>query len=239
MYLKRNKKILVIVILLLGFGFFSDLKFVRAADDCGKADPVKGDFSCFDINKDADKFVSNTCQPGHCSGPKNIQCCKKKVTSSDDKCGEGSLSDKKCINTQGMTPKQREDAQCVSHKCPGSKYILCCKSNNTIKNDGKVAPSTQNTNSGCVEPITGVAVPCPLGNVSIPTLIGRILSWLLALSGTAFLLMFLYGGMEYIVFADENQKAENGKKTIVYAVIGMVIIAFSAITLNWVLGILQ
>jgi len=239
MNLKKVKRIVSVVFLLVVFVFFSDLNFAKATGNCT---PIKSGFQCYDTGSQKDKFVDGTCTQGLCphqSG--DILCCQTKVVK-EEKCGEGSLKDKKCVETKGMTPKQKEDAKCVTHKCPNlPTSVLCCVSSALDDAVSKKPPVTASSGGGggCVEPITGVAIPCPLGTTSIPVLIGRVLSWALGLSGTVFLLMFLYGGVEYIIFADENQKAENGKKTIVYAVIGMAIIAFSTIILKWVLNLLR
>lgn len=79
----------------------------------------------------------------------------------------------------------------------------------------------------------------PLGSgTTIYDLIGRIIKALLGLSGSAALLMFVYGGFQYLTSAGDPAKVKKGKETLVNAVIGLVIIFGSFIIVNQIITIL-
>lgn len=70
----------------------------------------------------------------------------------------------------------------------------------------------------------------PLGTISIPDLIGRIVNALLGISGALALLMFVWGGFLWLVSAGNESRVKQGKQTLTWATIGLVVI-FSSYTL--------
>lgn len=67
----------------------------------------------------------------------------------------------------------------------------------------------------------------PLGNVSINTLIGRLIRTALGFVGALFLLMFVYGGATWMMAGGDAKKVQTGQRTLLNAIIGMVIVAIS------------
>ncbi|MCK4919009.1 MAG: TrbC/VirB2 family protein [Candidatus Pacebacteria bacterium] len=59
-----------------------------------------------------------------------------------------------------------------------------------------------------------------------PTLV-NMANWLLGFVGLIAVLMVIYGGFLYLTSAGDDTRAENGKKTISYALIGLVIAGFA------------
>jgi len=65
----------------------------------------------------------------------------------------------------------------------------------------------------------------PLQNSGgLPQIIGKIIKGLLTLSGAASLLIFTWGGLQMIISQGDSTKYESGKNTLVWAVIGLVVI---------------
>lgn len=62
------------------------------------------------------------------------------------------------------------------------------------------------------------------GDVDVPTLIGRIINIVVGLVGAIALLMFIYGGFLWLTSAGDSKKIENGKATLTWAALGLVII---------------
>lgn len=62
------------------------------------------------------------------------------------------------------------------------------------------------------------------GDVSIPKLIGRLLDIVIGSIGAISLLMFIYGGFLWLTSAGKSEKVEEGKKTLIWATLGLVII---------------
>ncbi|MCK4919010.1 MAG: hypothetical protein KAS01_01355 [Candidatus Pacebacteria bacterium] len=52
-------------------------------------------------------------------------------------------------------------------------------------------------------------------------------NWILGFVGLIAVLMIIYGGVLYLTSAGDDSKAENGKKTISYALIGLVVAGFA------------
>jgi len=73
-------------------------------------------------------------------------------------------------------------------------------------------------------PVAAVTLVDPLGGASIPGIIGRVISAALGLSGSAALLMFVYGGFLWLTSGGNKERVDKGKKTLIWAIIGIVVI---------------
>jgi len=72
------------------------------------------------------------------------------------------------------------------------------------------------------------AIENPLvGITSIQGLIGRLIKVLLGLAGSFSLLMFVWGGFQYLWSAGDPAKIKKGKDTLVNAVLGIFIMLFA------------
>lgn len=80
-------------------------------------------------------------------------------------------------------------------------------------------------------------LPNPLGGTTdIRTIIGRVISAALGISGSIALLMFVWGGLQWLTSGGSPERIKKGKDTIVWAVLGLVLIFGSYAILNFVLG---
>jgi multisubunit Na+/H+ antiporter MnhB subunit len=79
----------------------------------------------------------------------------------------------------------------------------------------------------------------PLGTTDIRVLIGNIIKAVLGLSGAVALLMFVWGGTQWIVSQGEKDKIEKGKKTIIWAILGLCFVFISYAILYNLLEILS
>lgn len=64
----------------------------------------------------------------------------------------------------------------------------------------------------------------PLGTTDLRLVAGNIVKAVLALSGTAALVMFVWGGAQWILSEGSKEKIAKGQKTIVWAVLGLLFI---------------
>lgn len=60
--------------------------------------------------------------------------------------------------------------------------------------------------------------------VTIATIIGRLISAILGITGSIALLMFVYGGFLWLISAGEADKVKKGKEVMKWAVLGIVVI---------------
>ncbi|MEK7072915.1 MAG: pilin [Patescibacteria group bacterium] len=80
-------------------------------------------------------------------------------------------------------------------------------------------------------------LPNPLGGTTdIRSIIGRVISAALGISGSIALLMFVWGGLQWLTSGGSPERIKKGKDTIVWAVLGLVLIFGSYAILNFVLG---
>ena len=75
---------------------------------------------------------------------------------------------------------------------------------------------------------------------SLPKIITSILSGIIAAAGLVAVIYIIVGGVQYMTSGGDAQKIEKAKKTILYAVIGLVVCALSFAIVNFVvLGLLK
>ncbi len=80
-------------------------------------------------------------------------------------------------------------------------------------------------------------LPNPLGgSTDVRTIIGRVINAALGISGSVALLMFIWGGLQWLTSGGSPERIQKGKNTIVWAVLGLVLIFGSYAILNFVLG---
>jgi len=73
---------------------------------------------------------------------------------------------------------------------------------------------------------------------TLPEIIGNIIKWVLGVVGIILLVMFIYGGVLYATSAGSEEKVETGKKVMLYAIMGVIIIALAFALTNWVINAL-
>ncbi|OGL70505.1 hypothetical protein A3C17_04010 [Candidatus Uhrbacteria bacterium RIFCSPHIGHO2_02_FULL_53_13] len=64
----------------------------------------------------------------------------------------------------------------------------------------------------------------PLGEVSVPLLIGRVIQAVLGISGSIALLMFVWGGFLWLTSAGKPERIKSGQDTLLWSVIGIAVI---------------
>jgi len=84
------------------------------------------------------------------------------------------------------------------------------------------------------EPIPVVSPVTPSGDLDIASLLATIIYWILGLSGGIAVLFLILGGLQYITSSGNKDKAEQAKQTILYAVIGLIVIALSFVIVAFV-----
>lgn len=68
------------------------------------------------------------------------------------------------------------------------------------------------------------------------TTIVTILNYFLAIAGLIAVLFLIYGGVQYIISRGEEDAVEKAKGTILYAIVGLIVIGLSATIVNFVVG---
>lgn len=81
-------------------------------------------------------------------------------------------------------------------------------------------------------------LPQPLGGKNISDIVANIIQSLLGIVGVLALVMFIYGGIMWMTSGGSSERIEQGKKTIVWAVLGLAIVFFSYAILDFILDTL-
>jgi len=79
-----------------------------------------------------------------------------------------------------------------------------------------------------VSPVT------PSGNLTIESVLSMVIYWILGLTGGIAVLFLILGGLQYVTSSGNKDKAEQAKQTILYAVIGLIVIALSFVIVAFV-----
>lgn len=115
---------------------------------------------------------------------------------------------------------------CAAFAAPLSALAACtpaCK-----------AGFTCNASNVCVASSTTQQVPTelenPLGVTNINQFIGKLISAALGLSGAVALLMFVWGGVQWLTSGGNVDRIKSGKSTLTWAALGIVVI-FTSYTL--------
>lgn len=83
-------------------------------------------------------------------------------------------------------------------------------------------------------------VPAPEGTLGGNDLVGAIIfiiNWLLVLAALTALVFLIIGGVMYIISRGDEEKAADAKNTILYAIIGLIVIGLAAVVVNFIVSI--
>lgn len=82
--------------------------------------------------------------------------------------------------------------------------------------------------------VPAVSPVTPGGDLSISSVLSNIITWILGLAGGIAVLFLILGGLQYITSSGNKDRAEKAKQTILYAVIGLIVIALSFVIVAFV-----
>lgn len=83
------------------------------------------------------------------------------------------------------------------------------------KNPGNPASAPVKLNN----PLTGTA-----SSVEIPALLGKIINYIMGIVGSLALVMFIYGGLTWMISGGNTEQVTKGKQIIIWATLGIAVI---------------
>jgi cytochrome bd-type quinol oxidase subunit 2 len=92
------------------------------------------------------------------------------------------------------------------------------------------------TDEACQGVALGAGGKCEDGGQKLTSLIKTIINLITIIVGIVSVIMIIVGGLKYITSAGDSNKATSAKNTIVYAVIGLVVVAFAQIIVRFVVN---
>lgn len=78
-------------------------------------------------------------------------------------------------------------------------------------------------------------LPNPLGSTDIRLIIGRVINAFLGIVGAVALLMFVIGGYYWLISGGSTQQIEKGKKTLVWATLGLIVVFASYLIVGFLI----
>lgn len=78
----------------------------------------------------------------------------------------------------------------------------------------------------------------PIGSTEVSSIVAKVISTLLGIIGGLTLLMFVWGGFQWLTSAGSPEKVKNGMQTMVWAVIGVMLVLASYLLLSTFLNFL-
>lgn len=81
-----------------------------------------------------------------------------------------------------------------------------------------------------------VTIANPLGTSDFQALITKLLNVVFSIVGLVAIVMIVYGGFQIMISGGEEKKYEQAKKTITYAVVGLVVVILSYSILNFIVS---
>lgn len=87
--------------------------------------------------------------------------------------------------------------------------------------------------------VSFAALQNPLGTTSINSVIGTLIKALLGISGSVALLMFVWGGFQWLISAGNPDRIKKGKETLIWAAIGLAVIFGAYALVNAVIKALE
>jgi hypothetical protein len=81
---------------------------------------------------------------------------------------------------------------------------------------------------------TAVSPIDPTGDLSIGAVLTTIITWVLGFSAAVAVLFLIIGGLQYITASGNDKRAEAAKQTLMYAVIGLVVILLSFVIVGFI-----
>ncbi|MFO0881993.1 MAG: pilin [Candidatus Saccharimonadales bacterium] len=99
------------------------------------------------------------------------------------------------------------------------------------------SPGDSAAAGACGDPTNATSASCQsnANQNTLPTIIGKIISIFSWVVGAVSVIMLIYGGFKYITSGGDSGGVTAAKNTILYAIVGLVIVALSQVIVNFVL----
>lgn len=138
------------------------------------------------------------------------------------------------------------EGACNTRACPSVPGGKCTMdATKSTCDDPPPGATGGGTDSACTKEVQGVTFPCdPLeitGNIKDKpkTIIKNTILLALKFAGAGAFLLSLYAGFIIMFARGEAKKVADGKKIIIYAVVGLIVILLSYLMLNLIFSVLQ
>jgi hypothetical protein len=130
-----------------------------------------------------------------------------------------------------------EATQCQSGNCDSSRKI-CLAPGSVPAGTAAVSPAGPGGGASAALAVPSITIPDFLGITDPNDLIARIIKVIIGLSGTLALIMFIYGGITFMISGGQPKQIKAGTNAMMYSAGGLILIFASYIIVNQLLSIL-
>ncbi|HLD60531.1 MAG TPA: pilin [Patescibacteria group bacterium] len=166
---------------------------------------------------------SGACYPKSTSNKNDETTCKG--LGGKEQCGKNGL----CYWGECVAVDSKDQQACNTR--PACTSDALCKWNRI---DGETPGGEGGATSTCGKGRECIPLDPPIGNATgdISDLIGDAIAVMLSIIGSLTVLMLVWGGFQWLTSAGNPEKVQQGTKTMVWAVIGVVLVFASYLILN-------
>lgn len=97
------------------------------------------------------------------------------------------------------------------------------------------ATSTKFKDNAC-SGLSQVGGSCSSGGSDIGRTISTILVWVSSIIGVVAVIMVMISGFKYITSGGDSQKIASAKSTLIYAIVGLIVVALAQVIVRFVIG---
>ncbi len=160
------------------------------------------------------------------------------VSAAADTCSTagGKGSGYACYDMNNYSQAQITQADCWENLCEneGTNVFCCNSAKYSALGLGQAGGGTQSSSS-----TPSTTLKNPIGVKNLNEAIGKIIKAALGLSGAVALLMFVWGGVQWLISGGSAERVKAGKNTLTWATIGLVVIFTAYVLVNLVVKTLE
>jgi len=114
---------------------------------------------------------------------------------------------------------------------PAISYAACSNIGNQVQSGANIASSSNGTNSGpSCDSDTGVQ------GSDLASIASKVVNIFSLIVGAVAVIMIIYGGFRYITSGGDSGSVGNAKNTLIYAIVGLIIVALAQLIVHFVLN---
>ena len=114
-----------------------------------------------------------------------------------------------------------------------------CQSNISSKIDDGIAATTQNPDGTSGTALSSDCTANAEGGESLASIASKVVNILSIVVGIVAVIMIIFGGFRYITSGGESGSVSGAKNTLIYAIVGLVIVALAQFIVHFVLANVQ
>lgn len=117
-----------------------------------------------------------------------------------------------------------------------SAFIIVCMTGLSVGHAAAADPTYSARDQVCRGVSSQAGASCPSGGTDLTGVIKGVLRVLSTVAGIAAIIMIIVAGLRYITSNGEASEVSGAKRALIYAVVGLIVVAFSQMLVRFVLA---